>query len=96
VTSALDEAVDRLAPPPPLLSPQDLRLALGAGSVAGLPEEKASRILAMFLELTPNLIVRCANEVDVPLAHTMWLYDEWLATNPERPSRWAMAVEHLL
>ncbi|MDR0275662.1 MAG: hypothetical protein LBI48_10090 [Burkholderiaceae bacterium] len=58
--------------------------------------ERADAILgAMFCEMEPQLIVRCAVEIKVPIAQVNRLYQDTLARGNMRCPAWERAMEAL-
>ena len=96
-TSALDLAVTHLnAPVGQVLTRSDLSQALRTGSLSPVPHQAAALITYLFVEIEPQLIVRCVNEMHSGLAQANGLYEETLKASAPRVPAWENAVRHLL
>lgn len=96
-SSSLQLAVTHLnVPVGPVLTTEDLALALRAGSVAGFQKKAAAVLSHLFVELEPQLIAKCVAEAGSDLHRANELYKESLQAHLPRAPRWEKAVEHLL
>ncbi len=95
--SGLQLAVTHLnVPVGPVVTEDDLALALRAGSVAGLADKVAAVLSYLFVELDPALIARCAREAGSDIRRANQLYEESLQAHLPRVPRWEQSVEHLV
>lgn len=97
-SAALDLAVTHLnAPVGRVLTRDDLESALLAGSLSPIYRPEAAALVAyMFVELDPQLIIRCVNELRSGLLKANSLYQETLKAKAPRAISWEKAVRHLL
>ncbi len=98
-TSALDLAVTHLnAPVGHVLTRSDLSQALRIGSLSPVHHHQvaAALITYMFVEIDPQLIIRCVNELRSGVAQANGLYEETLRARAPRVLAWEKAVQHLL
>lgn len=97
-TSALDLAVTHLnAPVGPVLTRSDLSQALRIGSLSPVNHQAAAALITyLFVEIDPQLIIRCVNELRSGVAQANGLYEETLKAMAPRVPAWEKAVRHLL
>lgn len=97
MSEALDLAVTHLnAPFGQIVKRMDLQRALMTGSLREVASQPAAILSYMFVELDPQLILRCVNELRVGLPKADQLYHEALKANVPRSEKWERAVAHLV
>lgn len=81
-----------------VLTSEQLASALRAGSSRNVSPSPAvaALIRSLFIELAPELILRCAAEADADVQHVNQLYRETLADALPRARAWENSVEHFL
>ena len=97
--SALQLAVKHLnASVGQVLSPEQLASALRAGTVRGMTAAApaAALVSSVFTELSPELILRCAEEAHTDVLRVNQLYRESLADKLPRAETWEHSVGHFL
>lgn len=82
----------------PVLSAAQLATALRAGSVAPLRDDPraAALVSSLFVDASPDLILRAALEAAAPVSAVQRLYQETQADHLPRVPEWEEAVECLL
>lgn len=97
-TAAIDLAVTHLnAPYGRIVSRVDLSRALQDGTLSAVDSESSANVLTyMFVELEPQLIIRCVNELRSGLTQANWLYQETLKSKAPPSPAWEKAIQHLL
>jgi hypothetical protein len=83
------------APYGSVLDEQAVCDSLRSGKLSARSEPANAILAAMFCEIEPQLIVRCAVETKVPIAQVNRLYEETLAQGLMRCPAWEHAVEML-
>jgi ribosome-binding ATPase YchF (GTP1/OBG family) len=100
----LDLAVTHLnAPVGLVVSRENLQEVLRAGKLSVVSDQKAVAVLSyLFVELDPQLIVRCANEATEERSRRMAikkaneLYEDTVRRRVPRSIEWERSVMHLL
>ncbi|WP_371436199.1 hypothetical protein [Polaromonas sp.] len=98
MNSAIPVAVAHLnAPYGQILTAEDLTAALRAGSFTKMAHPSGSDIAAaMFIELEPEQLLACVNEVGGTLRGLQGLYEESLSRGLARVPGWEQTAEQLL
>lgn len=97
MNKSLDLAVTHLnAPFGQIVKKMDLQRALMTGSLREVASQAAAILSYMFVELDPQLILRCVNELRAGLPKAHQLYHETLEANAPRSEKWERAVAHLV
>ena len=78
-----------------VLDEQDVWNSLRNGKLSAGSERADAILAAMFCEVEPATIVRCAVEIKVPIAQVNRLYQETLGRGNLRSPAWEQAVEAL-
>lgn len=96
--SALDLAVTHLnAPVGRVLTKVELAQALKAGRLSAIHRQESLALVSyMFVELDPQLILRCVQHLRSGLVKANELYEDTLNSNAPRALNWERSVAHLL
>jgi hypothetical protein len=74
-----------------------LSRALKEGTLSAVDSATSANVLTyLFVELEPQLIIRCVNELRSGLILANWLYKETVMSNAPPSPAWEKAVQHLL
>lgn len=79
------------APYGPIVSAQDVATSLATGQLSAATEKSNAILEALFTEVSPDLILRCADEIHASLETVKQLYRQTLERGVMRSPEWEQA-----
>ena len=94
--SAISMTVSHLnAPYGPIVTDKDLTESLLTGSIVGNSPTAKAIISQLFIEVSPALVLRCANEAGGTVKHADMLYKSALKSGVVRNPDWEQSVHSI-
>lgn len=79
-----------------ILEPEDIVATLKSGDFVAATKDGNNLLVSLFVEVEPELIIRCAYEIQAPLENVNRLYQKTLEVGFFRSPAWEEAIAALL
>ena len=79
-----------------ILTPQDVVASLKSGNFNAATKDGNNLLVSLFIEVEPDLILRCAHEIQAPLENVNRLYQRTLECGFFHSPEWEHAIAQLL